>query len=726
MAFPMDKAFNMGGKWFVFDKKKQTIVETDHPYKTEILELECMLCKLSDAIKQSTSEPVTAKMTSATDSINQWKTVLEQTTELLAEELLKEIKVIVDTAMEPPSTCPPRFWPKVGVAVVPRGSGQPNMTIAKSMQAPPQPAGPPPPELLKKAALARPRSPPKSPKTLKRDLQLAAAKEAEASLPDIKEWAAETWDRSALVEKVTASSSGKEPPKEKTAEEAKKQADRKDRQRVKKELKKQSDHEPTEEEVRQFIINRNKSPMFQAKAKAQPKRLASETPTDAVPPAKSRTIYPSGSSDKSERDSNQASGSASGSGYTKVNPDPASSQAGGSCSGSAEVKPDPASCQAGGSDEEGGSDGNDVPKNVLNCQNAKECEGYQLKWSQFLLCDAEASWSGQIYGWCQPCSGLTPKDFHKQAKKAKRARVALKKEHQYRSRNMTFDNQAEFVRKLFPNASHTKQRELAVSRMRACTTAYVLSYDRMNKFAQEAYKVATQQWLADADKAASDPSFACKTDARTLTAEECSYLSNIGEGMYWSYLCRKEACLYFGRNCIENWAKHNVKYQFRCACCGAQHQPWAGDEETTVKAAMVLTLVNPITMVTQFIPCINPASEDEKWINNQVEIAARAISTEADLNKWYERSALDLSNLLAREALPASEVFRRIPYDPSKHEYKLDETAWNTEPMRRNGYVVGNFLPKSALPRDPFSDFNGLIAVMANHCAAARAFLSKL
>ncbi len=43
--------------------------------------------------------------------------------------------------------------------------------------------------------------------------------------------------------------------------------------------------------------------------------------------------------------------------------------------------------------------------------------------------------------------------------------------------------------------------------------------------------------------------------------------------------------------------------------------------------------------------------------------------------------------------------------------------------MKRSGYIVGAFWPHSTNPREPFSDFNGLIAVMANHCAAARAFL---
>ena len=321
---------------------------------------------------------------------------------------------------------------------------------------------------------------------------------------------------------------------------------------------------------------------------------------------------------------------------------------------------------------------------------------------------------------------MTASQFKKAARKAKRARVALKKEHQYRSRNMTFDNQIEYVVKLFPEASKTKQRALAVCRMKACSTAFVLSFDRMNEWAQEAYRVATRAWLDDVDRCARDPSYACPTDSRVLTAVEASYLSNIGEGMYWSYLCRKEACLYFGPNSVENWIASRRRYQFRCPCCGYQHQPWAGAEETTVRAARVLTLISPVTMQTRFIPCINPASEDERWLNQQIEITARAISSEADLKKWYERSALDLDVLLEREALPSTEVFRQIPYRPENHAAKVDEIAWDTEPQKRKGSVLGNFLPRDTLPREPFSDFNGLISIMANHVAAARAYLSKM
>ncbi len=121
-----------------------------------------------------------------------------------------------------------------------------------------------------------------------------------------------------------------------------------------------------------------------------------------------------------------------------------------------------------------------------------------------------------------------------------------------------------------------------------------------------------------------------------------------------------------------------MRCQLRCACRGVQQQPFAGTETTTVKAARVLTLVNPITMHTHFAACVKPVSEDEKWVNSQIEIAARDIKTEADLEAWYDRSLLDIAQLLEREALPANEVFRRIPYDSSKHTYTVDETTWDT------------------------------------------------
>ena len=175
---------------------------------------------------------------------------------------------------------------------------------------------------------------------------------------------------------------------------------------------------------------------------------------------------------------------------------------------------------------------------------------------------------------------------------------------------------------------------------------------------------------------------------------------------------------------MENWIKHFASYHFKCPCCGYQHQPWVEDD-TVVKAARVLTLVNPITGQVHFIPCINPPSEDEKWINEQIEITARKIQSQADLKAWYDRSALDLNELLQREALPPTEVFRDIPYNPANHDAGAPEAQWDSTRQKRNGFVLGNFLPMSTQPQTPFSDFNGLIAIMANHVKAARCYMEK-
>ena len=65
---------------------------------------------------------------------------------------------------------------------------------------------------------------------------------------------------------------------------------------------------------------------------------------------------------------------------------------------------------------------NDEPRYTLNCANAKECGAYGLKWSRFMLVPetsgtADASWSGVIWGHCQPCSGYEEGPFKREARR---------------------------------------------------------------------------------------------------------------------------------------------------------------------------------------------------------------------------------------------------------------------------------------------------------------------
>ena len=40
-----------------------------------------------------------------------------------------------------------------------------------------------------------------------------------------------------------------------------------------------------------------------------------------------------------------------------------------------------------------------------------------------------------------------------------------------------------------------------------------------------------------------------------MSAEEASHFSRVMEGMYFSYLCRKSNCMFFGGNNVETWIK---------------------------------------------------------------------------------------------------------------------------------------------------------------------------
>ena len=65
---------------------------------------------------------------------------------------------------------------------------------------------------------------------------------------------------------------------------------------------------------------------------------------------------------------------------------------------------------------------NNEPLYKLNCANAKDCGAYGLKWHQFMLVKetegtADASWSGVIWGHCQPCSGFEEGAFKREARR---------------------------------------------------------------------------------------------------------------------------------------------------------------------------------------------------------------------------------------------------------------------------------------------------------------------
>ena len=222
---------------------------------------------------------------------------------------------------------------------------------------------------------------------------------------------------------------------------------------------------------------------------------------------------------------------------------------------------------------------------------------------------------------------------------------------------------------------------------------------------------------------ARDPSYAAATDARTMSAEEASYFSHVMKGVQWSYLCRKKQCMFFGGNNVETWIKANAGYKFRCPMCGYLHQPWKTGSDD-VPAARVLTVAHPITGELMHIPTVNPESKDEGWLNQMIEVTARNMQTEDDVQKWWDRTVGDVNQWLAREGV--CRAWTKLSYRPEQHAALVNTNAYDATRQMKNGFVMGLKLTDLDSARQPYTDFNGLISVFANFVAASKALVSKM
>jgi len=163
-------------------------------------------------------------------------------------------------------------------------------------------------------------------------------------------------------------------------------------------------------------------------------------------------------------------------------------------------------------------------------------------------------------------------------------------------------------------------------------------------------------------------------------------------------------------------------YHFLCPMCAIQYQPWAGKD--CVEGKRVLTVFNPITLQPAYIVCQHPPSEDDRWLNNMVEVHARDIQTQEDVEAWMNRSALDLNALIQKEESHASQVWQKLSYDNQRKKGHIASfgSDFNDEPMMTKGYALGAFLPAEEASKPPFDDWKALIGILANHVAATKAF----
>ena len=373
----------------------------------------------------------------------------------------------------------------------------------------------------------------------------------------------------------------------------------------------------------------------------------------------------------------------------------------------------------------------DKPKNQLHCMHAggeDGCGAYNLLWSQFMLVlptegEADASWSGKLWGTCQKCSGLEPRTFKREARRRQEIRAKTLRGHRIRSKTMTFKTMRAHIKAKFKGGTNAQIRELTMQRMKVAAGAFALAFEKATRLQKEAHAKIVEDWLATVERCANDPSFAASTDARTMSAEEASYFAKIADGICFSYLCRKKDCMFFGANNAQTWIKSKSKYQFRCPMCGYQHLPFAthGDD---VPAKRILTVVDPLTGEMLHIPSENPASDDERFLNNQIELTARDIQTQEDFHQWWSRAYGDVKAWLAREG--ACRAWMKMPYNPAKHAAPVHRGAWDDSEQLKNGFVMRLRLTDVQAARQPFSDFNGLISVFANFVAASKVLASRM
>ena len=105
---------------------------------------------------------------------------------------------------------------------------------------------------------------------------------------------------------------------------------------------------------------------------------------------------------------------------------------------------------------------------------------------------------------------------------------------------------------------------------------------------------------------------------------------------------------------------------------------------------------------------------------HRAELAAREIRSEADQQAWYNRSKFDLADFLARESIPSE--FVKIPF-MEKRKCWFPESDWDQRGHPERGYVWGNCLQDAQIARDPFTDFDLMIATVANTIASTRSLV---
>ena len=201
-------------------------------------------------------------------------------------------------------------------------------------------------------------------------------------------------------------------------------------------------------------------------------------------------------------------------------------------------------------------------------------------------------------------------------------------------------------------------------------------------------------------------------DGHALVAQEAAYLTNVAEGVAFSFVCRQPDCLFFGLN--SQWVKKRTSEHFRCPRCGAFYKP----SSTQVGGlCFVLQFPNAATGELVRIPTSWPPSSEQGWINKQIELQARMVTAEADVQAWHNKTVLDLDKLIAHQKIPAG-FTRFVPSSDIDHRF---DGQWGWTEFKARGEYWGSILPADTLELPIFNSWDTLIGLIANNTVAAQA-----
>ncbi|WP_353239613.1 hypothetical protein [Limnohabitans sp.] len=354
-------------------------------------------------------------------------------------------------------------------------------------------------------------------------------------------------------------------------------------------------------------------------------------------------------------------------------------------------------------------------KNELSCAKCSE----PIKFRSLMLLmggGKQASWQGKIWGWCQPCSELPPKEFKKESRRAWESRAQELRGRRQRAHTITFANSKKIIKQMFPDAGKSLIRKLAYQRTKAVVLAFAVAFEKENEFMKKASAENCRIYFEEIERAAMDPTYAASVSGMGLTATEASYLTVLAEGITLSYCCRDPNCLFYGLN--HEWCEHLRKYWFRCPACGKWFQPVAAGHGE-VPFAFVLNIEDIETGERMNIPCIWPESEEVGWINRQAELKARQLEDEQGLAAFTDSTRADLSQLLRNVGVPGH--FQKFDWDP-KVEWRVDASVWRYQHLKERGYFWGGKLdPKTVNLAEPYTNWNELITLIARVLVHGRA-----